>query len=453
MIVLEKLLLAALLAAPASSTVPSLADAELTAETSILLDERKVLELAVDAYPTLEAARETWEAARAAAKSVALARLPSLDVSANYTRLSSIPAKYRTFEGLVFPQILDNMGVRAQLSVPILDMFLGLAAAARAAGHDAEGARLEAEATRAQVVYDARVAFLDFWSKKLALGNAVELHRAALSNAEDQRRKEMAGTVSKNDVLPFETALDQAVMTVETAKADAAVAEATLRVYLPTLEGVALAVPSLPPPTEFAAALEPAQAPTTTPKLLAIDRTIRSATEQVKEARWSRLPQISAFGVFDLSAPSPRVFIRDRPVAIPTWEAGIRIEWRLAQLTQGSARLAEREHRVRALRAQLVETKRKLHAERSGAVSTLMAAHARLLKSADRVGHAQALVEARRVELTAGTALPLNVITAEVDLVRARNEHVSAFIERALAMARLDLVDGRTKLSENGKNR
>ncbi|WP_434418072.1 TolC family protein [Nannocystis pusilla] len=452
MIVLEKLLIAAIVATPASSTGPSLA-AEVTAERSILLDERKVLELAVDAHPSLEAARETWEAARSAAKSVALARAPSLDVSANYTRLSSLPAKYRTFEGLVFPQILDNLGMRIQLAVPILDMFLGLAAAARAAGHDAEGARLEAEATRAQVVYDARVAFLDFWSRKLALGNAVELHRAALSNAEDQRRKEMAGTVAKNDVLPFETALDQAVMAVETAKADAAVAEATLRAYLPMLEGVALAVPSLPPPTEFAAAPEPAQAPTTTPKLLAIDRTIRSATEQAKEARWSRLPQISAFGVFDLSAPSPRVFIRDRLVAIPTWEAGIRIEWRLAQLTQGSARLAEREHRVRALRARLVETRRKLHAERTGAISTLMAAHARLLKSADRVGHAQALVEARRVELTAGTALPLNVISAEVDLVRARNEHVSAFIERALASARLDLVDGRTKPNEIGRNR
>ena len=79
-----------------------------------------------------------------------------------------------------------------------------------------------------------------------------------------------------------------------------------------------------------------------------------------------------------------------------------------------------------------------------------MLAHERALRAGMRVEHAAALAAARRGELEVGTALPLNVVLAETDLARAKNEHVDAVVERALAIAKLDFIDGRTEPTRAG---
>jgi outer membrane protein TolC len=61
------------------------------------------------------------------------------------------------------------------------------------------------------------------------------------------------------------------------------------------------------------------------------------------------------------------------------------------------------------------------------------------------VQHANALAAARRGELETGTTLPLNVVLAETDLAQAKNDLVQAVVERALGLARLDFVQGRSE--------
>jgi hypothetical protein len=74
-------------------------------------------------------------------------------------------------------------------------------------------------------------------------------------------------------------------------------------------------------------------------------------------------------------------------------------------------------------------------------------------RAGERVKRATALAAARRGELEAGTALPLNVVLAETDLARAKNDHVDAVVERALALAKIDFVDGRAEPSRVGDGR
>ena len=146
-----------------------------------LIDERRVVELALADHPTIQAAIEAKRAAEAGYDAAQRARIPDLSVSARYARLSSIPARYRSFDGFTFPQLLDQLGARAELSVPLSNAFLGLAAAARAAGREAEAREIEIVSTRAQVTYEARVAFLQYWSMKLALENAQRSRTRSIS--------------------------------------------------------------------------------------------------------------------------------------------------------------------------------------------------------------------------------------------------------------------------------
>ncbi|MBX3200479.1 MAG: TolC family protein [Labilithrix sp.] len=442
--------------AAAASSAPPSSDADHAASASpspdprpaALVDERRVVALALADHPAVQAAVEAKRAADAAYDAAQGARIPDVNVAARYARLSSIPARYRSFDGFTFPQLLDQLGVRAQLSVPLTDAFLGLAAAARAAGKESEARELEVVNARAQVAYEARVAFLQYWSMTLALENAEELVRAAESNAVDQRNREAAGTVAHNDVLEFEVALDAAVMTRHAAEADLVAAEAALRAFLPSLAGQRLKVAAELDQGERAP--RPPAPVASPPRLASIEAQGRAAEARSDAASLARLPTLAAYAAGDVSAPSPRVFVMNRLVAIPTWEAGVRLEWSLSQLMVGNARATQARSEQAILAARLADAKRRLDAERAGAVGTLNLTHARVQRARERVERATALAKARRGELDAGTVLPLNVVVAETDLARAKNEHVVAAVAQALSMAKVDFVDGRTTPSDRG---
>jgi outer membrane protein TolC len=416
------------------------------APSALPIDEKTVVALALVDHPHVLAAQADRAAADAGFSGARYARVPDVQFVGRYTRLSSIPAKYRTFGVATFPQILDNVGVRAQLYLPLSDAFLSLAASARALGHGAEAAKLEEVNARARVAYEARVAFLNYWRGTLALATAVELVHAAQRQVDDQRAREAVGTVAKNDVLTFEVALDAALMSEQSARSTLASADAQLRAFLPSAGDRPLRVPEL---AETPGELPPPPPPVvaTPPRIAALDAQAGAAGERAKSASLDRLPKLSLFAAGDYAAPSPRVFVLSKLTFIPTWEVGARVEWSLSQATIGTA-VAKREKALHdALKARADEARRKLEADRASALKTFEYAHARAQRAARRVEHAATLAKARRGELQAGTALPLNVVLAETDLAHAKNDYVDAVVERALSLAQLDFADGRVEPS------
>ncbi|MBX3227270.1 MAG: TolC family protein [Labilithrix sp.] len=407
------------------------------------IDERKVTEMALRSHPTIGAAVAAREAAEAAASAADWARVPELRLNARYARLSSIPAQYRTFDGFTFPQLLNQVAGRASVVVPLTDAFMSLAATARSAGHTAEAAAIDVVTARAQIAYEARAAFLDYWSRTLAVRNATELVKAAENNAVDQRNREKAGTVAHNDVLAFETALDAAVMGLELAKGELAGAEASLRTYVPELRDKQLVVPDISFDDDALASTRVPVAPAVPPRLASLSEQTRAAAERADAVAWQRLPSLSVYASGDMAAPNPRVFVATRLVFVPSWDVGVQLEWSLSQATAGGARASQARQEQAAFEARLADARRRLDGERQGAVGILTAATARARRARDRVERAVALAKARRVESETGTALPLNVVLAETDLARARNEYVEAFVMRALALAKIDFIDGR----------
>ncbi|HTU59947.1 MAG TPA: TolC family protein [Polyangiales bacterium] len=418
----------------------------------LALDERSVVKLALAEHPAVDAARAEQRAADASYRGGKWGMVPNVQVTARYTRLSDIPARYRTFGDAVFPLLLNNVGVRADLAIPVSDLVLGLAANLRALGETARANEIEITNARAQVAYEARIAFLAYWRGKLALDTNAELVHAADSQLRDQRTREAAGTVARNDVLTFEVALDSALMREHAARAELAQAEASLRAFFPSLASRELVVPTLADEELRTQALAPKPELGPSPRIAALEAQAAAASERASAASLDRLPKLSLVGGFEVAAPNPRVFVQDRLLFIPSWDVGVRLEWSLSQLTVGGATADRERAQHQALVARVEEARRKLHAERSGALRELELVHARVERSLLHVQHATALTAARRGELETGTTLPVNVVLAETDLAQAKNALVQAVVERALALAKLDFVQGRTEptLAHNG---
>lgn len=408
------------------------------------IDEWRIVDIALRTHPSIAEMETAVESARSVVIGSQLALVPDLSLTASYARLSNIPERHRTLDGVVFPLLLDSFAGRASLTIPLSDMFLSLAADVRAANRLEEASRIEKDVTRARVAYEARMLYFDFWRRTLMVKAAEKGVQAAEANLRDQRTRAHEGAVARNEVLPFETALDEAVVQLEVERSGLAGAEAMLRAVAPELGSRPLMVPDEVPSISDVEALPPPSGTGSSPELAMLEQQVRAANERVKSATWSALPKLILFGNADLSAPSPRVFVATKLEPVASWEAGAQIQWSLSQHTAGLVRSAQARQEFAALVARREEARRQIESRRVAALASLSAATARTARARDQVTRATALAKARRGELAAGTALPLAVVDAEADLVRATSESIAAYVAMNAAYAELDFIEGRS---------
>lgn len=440
----------ALLAALGTPVVASAQAAEPRAEhgTARPLTEADVVALAVRESPGVLAARQ--EATAAAAESAAADRLrfPDLVVSGRYTRLSSIPARYRTLSlpsadgavaNVVIPEHLDNFTARAALVVPLTDAWLSLAANARAQGELSTAKRIEVQAAQARAAFEARAAFLLHRRAQVALHVSQSALETISAQANDQENRVRAGTAPGSSALTFEAARNAAIARVRLAEAEVVASEASVRVFLPTaLANAPLVVDAVPRRVEVHQ-----QTVERAPTLLAADAAVRAADTRAEAEQLAMLPRISVVGGVELSAPNPRAFAMSNLEAVPSWDVSVQLDWSLSSLTTGISHhdraVAERE----ALRARAEEIRRTLEAQRRAAVAARSSADARARAARQGVTTASQLANARRSELAVGIATPLDVTTAEAEYIRAQLEAADAELDLHLADARIEYAVGK----------
>lgn len=436
--------LALLGGAYASPSVASDAAAPNVSDSAPLrIDERRVVEIALRTHPSIAAMDIALESARSVVVGSRWALAPDLGVTVRYSRLSNIPERYRVLDGVVFPLLLDSFSGQASLTVPLSDMFLSLAADVRAANRAEEATQIEKTITRARVAFEARMSYFEFWRHTLLVQTAETAVQSAEANLRDQRARAQEGVVARNEVLPFETALDEAVVRLEIERSELAGAEATLRAIAPELGRHPLRVPD-EISSHTPAVSSPPPAMGSPPELEMLERQARAADERVHGATWSMLPKLVLFGNADLSSPSPRVFVATKNEPVASWEAGAQLQWSLSQLAAGKVRTAQARQEFASLVARREEARRQIEGRRVTTLASLSAATARTARARDQVNRAATLAKARRGELAAGTALPLAVVDAETDLVRATSESIAASIAMNAAYAELDFIEGRS---------
>jgi outer membrane protein TolC len=426
------------------------------AQDPLAIDERTVVMAVTASSPGVLAARHDAASADEEAARAARARLPGLTLSARYTRLSSIAEKYRTVNldpsgatpPIVFPQLLNNYNARASLEINVLDPFLRLAAAAEAAGELAAARHLEARAVQARAIFEARSAYFALRRAHLGKLIAEDAFRAAMEQERLERDRVTAGTAPPTRALGFSVLVHGARTRREVANAEVTAAEAALRQYLRIEDGARPLVLASPPDNESQERVAPSRGVThaVPPGLRALEKTTGAMAAKMREESWALLPRLVVTANGDVSAPSARVIGANTLTAVPTWDLGAVIEIPVTQLfAQTRARAAANSAHAAAA-ARLDEARRLYKAQREGAQALRVGAEARLVATRQALLATRTLVEARRGEFAAGVAIALDVMNAESELLRARNDVADAEFELRLSEARIDFLDGRDAL-------
>jgi outer membrane protein TolC len=411
------------------------------------LSEQEVERRVRSASPAVRAQRAAVATADAERDRASRAVVPDLQLSARYTRLSSVPEEFRRLslslpgvpmmDAVVFPQLLDQFVARAQVTFAVSDLFTRALPALHAAGQRAEAVRYEAQANEARAVLDAQAAYLAWLRARAAVSIARATRESFERQREDVVRRVTAGQIPLSQQLPLDVTLTSLRRQEIALEAGLRGAESALRAQLALGNEPLVATDESEEPVPLSATDA-----RTRPELLALDANARALSSQSRAAAGSIAPSLSVTGGLDIAAPNPRAFAQSTIVPLATWDLSVQLSWSLAQVLDGEASLRVVSAQRRALEAQRDALARAIDAEIVATRADFEGSLRRLDEARRGLVAAEALATQRRGAFSAGAATATELTLAEADLLRQRLELADARLEARASRARLRFALG-----------
>lgn len=428
-----------------------------------------VAERAVRSSSQLAAKRRSIESADAQVDQARASFYPTLNLSARYTRLSSIdvpalgvlaaPAD-QTARGtlppgselvaipLSFPVVLNNYVLQAQLNVPLSDYLLRTSRAISGANRVKNASELDERATKLSVARDAKVAYYQWIrAQGVAFVGAQSIEQAN-GHLVDANHGFQAGLLSKADVLRAQSQVKSAELFLERANSSVNVATERLRVMMKDPsdkqyevgENILAPVEALPNTASEDAAYREASSKRLELKVLSENEA--AIRDQAALNGAANYPRLDATASAQYSNPNPRYFPQENKFR-GTWDAGVVLSWSPVSIfgTQAGTRsLDARAAEIAAQRQALLdglrlEVAQALAAERDARFAVSVSEQA--LAAADE-GY-----RVRRELFRSGRATLVEVTDSETELTRARLELVNAHVDLRIAQVELSHVLGR----------
>jgi outer membrane protein TolC len=399
------------------------------------LAEAEAARRAAACSPSRAAAAASVRAAEAERDSARWGLVPDLALVGRYTRLSSVPARFRSFtfelpglppEPLEFPQLLDQYVARASLTVPVTDLLLRATRALDAAGARVEARNLDAQAARDAVEVETRAAWHAWRRAEVAVALTDDSLAVLDAQRRDARARVDAGTLPPTQlrVLDAELAAVQRERVALRQQRDLAVARLQRLLCDDGAWRHSPGAPDAHPP------------PIARAELRALDAEARALDSATAAQRAAAVPSLAVVAGVDLAAPNPRAFGQSTLEALATWDVSVQVSWSLpgamSSLAQSQSLAAQRD----VIRARRREVTLALAEERRAARAATQAAEEGEGVATRSLEAATALATARRAEFAAGVASALELTAAEAQRRRAALALEDARIERDLAALR-----------------
>lgn len=441
---------------------------------------------AVETAPGLERAQAAALAAEAAATRASYAFIPRLDLSARYTRLSSITAPELSFGttltpaqiamsrgaiamvadpaaqaiftgqldaqiasseggGFSFPVILNQYAFHAGLTVPVSDMFLTILPAYRASQRFAEAAEAQVASQQQSVALQAREAFYGYARARASLAVA----QLAVSQVEAHQRDVAAfvraGTVAAVEEQRIEAQLAAARVGLARTMGAVAIAAVALRALThdPSLNAPGIGedlLVDLPPiaqtPEQLVASAMDRRA-----EVRALRYVITGRESVTTARRMQGMPRLAVAANADIANPNQR-YVPSEQVFNGTWDVSAVLSWSPNDFLNSTQDASSASAELVQSRADLAALEDGLRIEVQQAFESYNASRDAL--AAARLGEA-ASAEAYRIRqerFRAGAAVTTDIIDADAELSRARLDLVNAAIDLRIADARLRRATG-----------
>ena len=430
------------------------------------MSSQSAARLAVDHSPAVKGAGEALRKAREGAERAWLAVYPRLDLSARYTRLSEVERGELTMPGMenlpagagldsdsIFPQILNQYALRAEIRYPLSDLFFAILPGYRAAEGFSEAQAKSIEAERQKVALAAREAFYNFARARAALVVAM----AGLAQAEAHRRDVAAmvnaGTLARVELMRMDAQIAAAQVTVERARGGVAIARTGFGVLLgrPVPEKLAIEEDLDEPLPELITDQDELlkRAAKQRPEMQALAELIEAHHESVSANQGGRLPHLSLAAGVDYANPNQRAFPQEEKFTA-SWDISAVLSWSPNDLLDANRGVAEASADLEKARFDMEALRDALRIEVAQACEEYRSARAAMEAARAGIEAAEESFRVRREQFRAGSAVATEVIDAESELRRARLELVNASIDVRIARARLDRAVGEKSPRSDG---
>lgn len=413
------------------------------AQVSTELTVEESVRLGLEHNARLRAARTDADAARAAHREVRASRMPAVRTQAGYTRLGGeIPEGDFILPGLdtaiaLLPIEMNRYHAELSLEQPLFTGFR-LQNRVRAAGHEADAARLVADQEAVDVGYEIRRAYWGL-TAAIAVREAVD---GALEQVDEHLRnvqtRVAAGTALTSEQLAAQTRRSEVLL-------DRIEAENAVRIgRLELSRGIGLPLDTPIQPVETPE-VEPlpadldvlvARSLEARPQLAAQLEQLRALRAQLDVARGTRLPELAFVGRYVYARPSPYA-ITDQDQFRGTWEAGLALQWSLWEGGQRQARTSQARAHVQSAEARLAYTREEAVVQVTRQYLEARRATEAVEVAAQNVAEAEETFRVVRQQFAEGVALSAQVLDAEQTLRMARSRRARALADYEIARAAL----------------
>jgi outer membrane protein TolC len=343
----------------------------------------------------------------------------------------------------------DNYAVGASLTIPLSDYILRLSDAATSAQASRRAARYSLAAERARVDTDARVLYYNWLrahGQVYVAQKALERTRARL---QDAQAAFSVGSLTQADVMRIEALVANGQLALEQAESLRQLTRAQLAIIMSDMGPADYHVGEAVPPSAVDAPAEGSAHPLIAEawgkryELKALDSTIEALENGQSAARAGGYPRIDAVGDATYANPNQRYFPPKQDWNA-TWSVGVVASWNVGETFLSGARGDELAAQTENLRGQRVRLEALIASQVVSAVLDLRTAQAALQTSEITV---RATEEAYRVtadRFRVGRATTTDMVTAETDLLGAKQTQINARIDSAIAGLRLQQALGRS---------
>ncbi len=414
------------------------------------LTEAAVVARMLEVSPRMRGAESARAQAARSAKLRAADFVPRIDLRASYTRLSYVNQPSFDFGGTVidnpFPQLLNQYGVRASISVPITDYFLAILPGYRAAGVSAELARYQSEAQRVVDALRARETFLGLARVEAAAHVAEEAVSLLKAHIDELEALFAAAQVTKADVMQARAQLAEAEVGRDRLNGAVDVTRASLREILHLDESSPIEIGENldardPVPIPDVAELR-TQAMTERAEVQGLKRLAALHRHQELAAQGGRWPRLAVVAGLDYANPNARSLLQEDEFSA-SWDMAVVLNWSPNDVITGGIRASEAAVEAQRALADLDDLRERIAIQVTQAVSDLRVATSSIRSAQEGVFAAREAWRVQRDLLAAGESTPNDVLDAEVALRRAQLSLIDARIDVRVALARIEYAGGR----------
>jgi outer membrane protein TolC len=400
---------------------------------------------AMQTNATVEAKKKALEGAQVGIDAANAAYWPQLKLSASYTRLSPVTLQ---LGAATFSLPTDQVSFDAALQVPISDYVFKVSHGVAAASRQRDAAAYDRNATLASVARDTRVAYYTWVRQQMQVVIQEQAVEQAQKHQRDTQNSFGAGLASKADVLKSQSDVANAMLQLETARNNTAVAAAQLDVAMGLPPGQQ---PQLIGEEVFVEAPELAALPTADAglreamekraELKTLDANSAASREQAKSARVGNYPRLDASAAANYSKPNQRYFVDTK--FHDTWQAGVVLSWTPTAIPLNDATASQAEVKATELAAQRRAAVDGMKVEIEQALRSAQTARYSISVATTQLTSAEEGHRVRTELFRAGRGTNVELTDAETTLTNARIQLADAYISARIALVQLGHALGR----------